>query len=152
MSLTVNKLGMDMAKSFAGVMISNELDISSKLNLGDSFIMRNGSSGLIYAGISDVINYFTTNRSKALNGDFIGLADDTAFFSALSAGAELTQVDTELLKTLNKVTPFGNKMNGILVESAIITGGRFFGDYILATPSAPQYLKMLRKPSKAMGK
>jgi len=150
MSLTLQKLGYDMAKSFSGVMIANELDVEKHFKFGDNLIMRNTSSGLIYAGISDVINYLTNKRSKILSGDYLAIADDIAFFGALSAGSELLKIDTELLNTLNKVTPFDRKMNEVLVESAIITSGRFLGDYILATPKAPDALKYLRKPSRLL--
>lgn len=149
---SLQKLGYDGLKSYAGVMVASNLDIAGKLKLGDSLVAKAGTSGIVYASISDLINYFSGQRSKVVNGDVMGIVDDALFFSVLSGAVRSSGADGQVFGAISKVSPFGSQVNLQLMETAVITGGRFLGDYIDATPQAPDVLKKIRRPTKLLSK
>lgn len=136
----------DVAKSALGVVVAQQLDLSHKLNFGNSLIMRNGSNGVIYFLISDAINYVSGGGSKLLSGNISAVVDDSVFLGALSAGSELSHADSMLYDTLSNVTT-DRKTLSILVDSAIISGGRILGDYIDSTAGLPSYVHAIRHPT-----
>ena len=121
--MTTTIILQDIAKSALGVVVAQKLDLSQKLDFGDSLIMKHASNGVLYFLISDAMNYATGNGSKLLNGNMYGVVDDSLFLGALSAGSELTKADQMLYDTLSNVTRDRNTIN-ILVDSAIVSTGR----------------------------
>jgi hypothetical protein len=53
----------DIAKSTVGVLVASQLNLSQKLNLGDSLLMRSASNGMVYFLISDAINYAVNKKN-----------------------------------------------------------------------------------------
>ena len=146
--MSLQKLGYDALKSYAGVFVASNLKANEKLNFGNNIVAEAGSNGVIYATISDAINYFSGARSDLANGDLRRYLDSCIFFGALSGGAILTNADVLAFNTVKGVSPLSPELNAQLVETAIITGGRFLGDYIESTPQAPQMLRNLRRPTR----
>jgi hypothetical protein len=146
MSLSVQKFGYDALKTYAGVIVSNNLKVQEKLGLGNSLIAGSLANGAVYASISDAINYFSGRGSRIMAGDMKEMGNDIIFFSGLSGAARATGVDGTLFETINRVSPLGQENNLMLVESGIVTAGRFLGDYINSSPQAPELLRKVRKP------
>jgi hypothetical protein len=148
---TLRDIGMDLGKSALGVVIARQLDLSSKINLGNSFAMRHASNGVIYFAVSDAINYVTEGSSKLFSADFTGVFDDSLFFGALSGVSAASNADRMLYDTMRNVTN-NRDMLAIAVDSAILTTGRVLGKYVDATPSAPYVLQAARHPSRLLMK
>src|SRR3954470_13269005 len=85
---------IDVGKSVAGLSIASALDLSKKLDFGNSFVTRNVSNGTISFVTSDLIDGLLSSgqQSKILKMDIVGAMDDTLFFSAVSAGVEVSGV------------------------------------------------------------
>lgn len=150
--MSLQKLGYDALKSYAGVMVVDNLNVAGKMKFGDSVVAKAGTSGVIYAGVSDAINYLSGQRSKIANGDIMGIVDDSLYFGALSGVARVTGTDRQLFQTINSVSPLNTNTNILLMETAILTGGRFLGDYIESTPQAPDFLRKVRRPTRLLSK
>jgi hypothetical protein len=140
----------DVAGSVLGVTLSKGLDLSSKFNFGDSLVMRNASNGLIYFAVSDGLDYLLGDGSKLLSQNFLGVLDDVVYFGSTSALAELTKVDAEAYKIANRTLKLSRDMSDTLVQSAIVSGTRFLGNYIDSRPEVPNAVKMFRHPVSAM--
>ncbi|MDP2059187.1 MAG: hypothetical protein Q8J97_05560 [Flavobacteriaceae bacterium] len=150
--MSLQKLGYDGLKSYAGVMVASNLKVADRLNFGNSLVGTSATNGVLYASISDVINYFSGQRSKIVSGDIMGIVDDALFFGALSGGARITGADAQAFQIINQASPFNRETNLQLLETAILTGGRFLGDYIETTPQAPDALKRLRRPTRLLSR
>jgi hypothetical protein len=140
----------DVAGASLGVALSKGLDLPKKFDFGNSLVMRNASNGVIYFVVSDGLDYMLGNGSKLLNQNFLGLLDDVVYFGSSSALVELTKVDAEAFKIANKTLKLSRDMSDTLVQSAIVSGTRFLGDYIDSRPEVPNAVKMFRHPVSGM--
>ena len=138
---------MDIGKSVVGVSIARSLKIPEKLDLGDSFVMNHASNGALYALVSEVINYASGDESKLMNMDLFGLGDNIVFFSALSAGVEVTQVDKTVYDVLNKQANLSRDTSDLITESAVLSMGRISARIIDQTPGLPSWIRLIRHPS-----
>jgi len=84
---------LDVAKSVAGLMVANTLDLYNKLDFGDSFVMRHASNGCVGALVSETIDAFTVGSKLFHNRDIVGTLDDALFFGAVSGATEQLGVD-----------------------------------------------------------
>ena len=144
---TVREVLMDVGKSAIGVSIAKALDIPNKLDMGDSFAMTHGSNGVLYAGVSDVINYASGAPSKLLSMDVRGLVDDVVFLSALSGATEVAKIDESFYRSMVDMG-FSYNSAELLVESAVLSAGRFGMRYVDENPNVPDFLKVLRHPTR----
>lgn len=144
----VQKVFYDSMKSAVGVVITNGLDLQTKFSvLGDNLVARNAVNGVVYALVSDGIEYASGKGSKLFNGNLNGLVDDALFLGGLSLGAEVSELDSKVADMLQKTVISDRQIINVAVEGALITGGRFLGDYIDSTPEVPQFLKTFRHPT-----
>lgn len=141
---------LDIGKSIAGVGISRALKLPEKLDMGDSFVMRNGSNGAVAFFTSDVIDGVTGMGSKLLNQDFIGAVDELLFFSAISAGAELLGLDNGLYDVVRKQLNLNKDMAETVTESVILSGSRVASRYLQSRSEVPAYLKSIRHPVRTL--
>ena len=136
---------MHLAKSSLGVIASNAIDLPSKVNLGDSFLLTHASNGVINFAISDLINYFEGRPSKVLSMDVVKSLDDIAFFGAVTAGVEVSDLHTMVFNQLRGSVNLSRETAQLGVQAGILSASRIAGDYIdeNATTDA---LKILRHP------
>jgi hypothetical protein len=138
---------MDIGKSVIGVSIARAMNIPDKLDMGNSFVMTHGSNGALYALVSDVVDFASGDGSKIMNMDYFGLIDNVAFFSALSAGAEITKADKMIYDVLKGQINLSRDTSALIAESAILSGGRIAGRIIDETASVPSWLRVIRHPT-----
>ena len=136
---------MHLAKSSAGVLASNAIDLPRKLNLGNSFLLKHASNGAINFAISDLINYFEGKPSKVLSMDVVKSLDDIAFFGAVTAGVEVSNVHSIVYDQLRGSINLSRETAQLGVQAGVLSASRIAGDYIdeNATTDA---LKILRHP------
>lgn len=146
----MQKSGYEFLKSCSGIAFARQLDLANRLNFGDNFLMVHGSNGLIYFGISDLINYFTLGQSKLLSGNVYGILDDIGFFGGVSGATAYTEVDKKIYDLLGSVSR-DNTILEIATDSSILTGARMLGQYIDSN-NVPTYLKYIRHPTALMKK
>ena len=136
---------MHLAKSSLGAIASNAIDLPSRVNLGNSFLLRHGSNGVVNFAISDLINYFEGKPSKILNMDIVRSLDDVAFFGAVTAGVEVSDVHTVVFDQLRSSVNLSRDTALLGVQAGILSASRIAGDYIDENASTDA-LKILRHP------
>ena len=148
MTETVKDLLLDVGKSVIGVSVSRAFDLQSRLNFGDSFVLSNVSNGAIYYLIGDTINYITGDAvSNLASGNIVGGIDGVLYYSAVSAGAELTKIDGTLYKFAGNAG-LSRSNAEVLSESVIVSAGRITARMIDEVPNVPDWLKVIRHPSR----
>lgn len=144
---TVRDVLMDIGKSAVGVSIAKAMDIPKMLDMGNSFAMQHGSNGVLYAGISDVINYASGGPSKLMSFDIRGLIDDALYLGVISGATELAKLDETFYSSIVNAG-VGRATAEVLVESAVVTTGRFGMRFIDESPVVPDILKAIRRPTR----
>lgn len=139
---------MDVGKSVAGVSVAYALDVPKRLDFGDSFVMRNGSNGILYALISDVIDGVSGEGSKIMNADAYGMIDDVLYLGAVSAATDISKMDGAVFNILNKEAKLSRNTAELVTESAVLSAGRIAGRLIDETPGVPPWLSVIRHPTR----
>lgn len=146
---TVREILMDVGKSAVGVAISKAIDLPSKLNIGNTQVMQHGSNGLLYTGISDVIDYASGGPSKLLNMNFRGLVDDSLYFTGLSFATEVAKLDSTFYRSIQNAGVSRDTAE-LVTEAAIISTGRLVMRYVDENPGAPDWMRLARYPTRAL--
>ncbi len=137
----------DIVYTTGGIFVASSLDLPKKLDMGDSMIGRNVSNGGIYFLVSEAIDQISTGTSKITQMNYKGMADDIAFFSAISAITEVSKLDDVFYELSTSVPMIDRKMAQNLSNGLVVSSARIVGDYI-KNYDLPVYLKMLREPTK----
>ena len=150
MTETVKDLLMDVGKSVIGVSLAKAIDLPKKLDFGDNLVVRNVANGVMYYAIGDTINYISNDApSNIATLNIIGGLDGIAYYSAVSAGAELTKIDGMLYRFAGDVG-LSRTNAELLSESAIVSAGRITARMLDEMPNVPNWLKVIRHPSRAL--
>ena len=143
---------LDIGKSFAGITISQAVDLPNKVDLGDSFVGRNVSKGAISFLASDVIDGLLTQGqlSKLYNMNIIGALDDTLFYSAISAGVQASNVDVMLYNSMTNQFRLSRDQAEILAQSCLLSGARVSARYVDTLNDVPMWVKNIRYPIRTL--
>lgn len=140
---------MDVGKTTVGILIANSAKIPERLDFGDNFAMRNASTGMIYYGVSEAIDYVSKGSASSLMSyDPLVIGDDIVFYSLLSAGAELSATDAGLQRLLSETAGLSSDLSAAVVEGAIVSGGRYIANWVDQQADTPDLVKVLRHPLK----
>lgn len=147
MNESLRPLVMELGKSGLGVLAASSLKLADRFDFGDSFVLQNASNGFIYYLVSDAINYASLGKSKIISMDLMGALDDTGFFSALSAVGSVVNASEQIAGIVGNVVTDG-KTVALVVDTAILAGGRILANYIDSNASAPAFLHVVRHPTR----
>ena len=139
---------MDVGKSVIGVSIAKAMKIPERIEMNDSFATLHGSNGVLYTLVSDVIDYATVGESKLMNMDVYGIGDNIVFFSAVSATADVTNADQMVQDVLRGQAGLSSDTSELITESAILSAARITGRLIEETPGLPNWMNVVRHPSR----
>jgi hypothetical protein len=143
---------IDVGKSVAGLSIASALDLSKKLDFGNSFVTRNVSNGSISFVTSDLIDGLLSSgqQSKILKMDIVGAMDDTLFFSAVSAGVEVSGVSDILQSAYGSTLGLSRDTTELITDSTILSASRIAAKYVDQQGTVPTYLKNIRYPVRTL--
>lgn len=143
---------LDVGKSFAGITISQAVDLPNKVDFGNSFVGRNVSNGTISFLASDVIDGLLSQgqQSKLYNMNIVGALDDTLFFSAISAGIQATNVDIMLYNSMTNQFNLSRDQAEILAQSCLLSGARVTARYVDTLSDVPMWVKNIRYPIRSL--
>lgn len=136
----------DIAKSALGVTVANAVNFPERVDLGDSFLLKHTSNGVINFAISDLVNYFDGASSKILNGDIFGIADDCLFFGGVTAGVQATNLHETAGGLIQNSLNLSSDMTELAVQSGVLSASRFAARYIDENATSDA-LKIFRHPT-----
>ena len=150
----VRNIAWDTLKTTTGIVAVNMAGIPQMVRNAvpntDLKPMAYGADGLLYAGVSEGVDYLSGDNSTIVNGDWYGYIDNIAFMGVASAVVNETGMVKFAYDQLNNVSPLGRDMNLNLTEGLVISSARVVGDLIERSPQVPDQIKYLRHPTRLM--
>ena len=146
MSMMSQLVLKDIAKSALGVMAAKAVNLPERVDLGDSFVLRHTSNGVINFAISDIVNYFDGAGSKILSGDVYGILDDSLFFGGVTAGVQLSNLHETAGGILQDNLKLSSETAELAVQASVLSASRFAARYIDENATSDA-LKVFRHPT-----
>ena len=145
---TLKAVGYDALKTSAGVFSVRMLDIPDRISSVAPNVPLLGPhavNGAAYALSRDVVDKVSGGPSKILNGDYMGILDNSFFFSFASYGAGMSGLSQGLVGMVQNV-PLDTNMQLALVEGATITGATVVANYLDGATGDNVAFDFIRRP------
>lgn len=142
----LKSLGYDILKTSAGVFVVRAANLPE---MAESYLpgpTQRLADGVLYSTSREVVNIVSEGESKLTNGDWIGLLDNIAFFTALSVGVNESGVGGAIVNAVNSVSPLQSNQNLIIAEGAIVSLGTVTAQYLDTVTGNNPIFDFIRRP------
>ena len=86
------------------------------------------ADGAVYSVARDVVTYLTDRKSNIADMNYLGIADDIAFFGIVSAVSNEARLIDQTFNILDKTLPLGSEIVANVAEGLIIAGSSLLAD------------------------
>lgn len=114
--------------------------------VGDSTVGNVLANGALYALSSDVVNYFTENKSLLMEGKYAEYADNVVFLGGLSELGRMTNLNQAAYDAIAGVSPLDAQTNVRLTEGVLVAGGKYLGNMLDEAAVLPPPMRYVRHP------